>query len=122
MWLLDRLAEECIEQAIARGDLDDLPGRGRPLRLEDDAMVPAELRPAYRLLKNAGYLPQEMQLRRDLQDAEALLRAARTEEERATAGPRLRLLLSRLSGSRAGSLLTQEAYLQRIRDRIQRDG
>lgn len=122
MWLLDRLAEECIEQAIARGDLDDVPGRGRPLRLEDDAMVPAELRPAYRLLKNAGYLPQEMQLRRDLQDAEALLRAARTEEERATAGARLRLLLSRLSGSRAGSLLTQEAYLQRIRDRIQRDG
>lgn len=121
MWLLDRLAEERIEQARARGELDDLPGRGRPLRLDDDAMVPAELRPAYRLLKNAGYLPEEMQLRRDIHDAEALLRVARTEEERATAGARLRLLLSRLSGSRAACLLTQEAYLQRIRDRIQHD-
>lgn len=121
MWLLDRLAEERIEQVRARGELDDLPGRGRPLRLDDDAMVPADLRPAYRLLKNAGYLPEEMQLRRDIHDAEALLRVARTEEERATAGARLRLLLSRLSGSRAACLLTQEAYLQRIRDRIQHD-
>lgn len=121
MWLLDRLAEERIEQARARGELDDLPGRGRPLRLDDDAMVPAELRPAYRLLKNAGYLPEEMQLHRDIHDAEALLCAARTEEERATAGARLRLLLSRLGGSRAACLLTQEAYLQRIRDRIQHD-
>lgn len=121
MWLLDRLAEERIERALARGELDDLPGRGRPLHLDDDAMVPPELRPAYRLLKNAGYLPEDMRLRRDLQDAEALLRAARTEEERATAGARLRLLLSRMSGSRASSLLTQEAYLQRVRDRIQRD-
>lgn len=121
MWLLERLAEERIAQARARGELDDLPGRGRPLHLDDDAMVPAELRPAYRLLKNAGYLPEEMQLRRDLHDAEALLRAARTEEERATAGARLRLLLSRLSGSRAACLLMQEAYLRRIRDRIQHD-
>lgn len=119
MWLLDRLAEERIEQALARGDLDDLPNAGRPLDLDDDSMVPPTLRAAYRLLKNAGYLPEEVALRRRIHDAEELLRVARTEEERATAGTHLRLLLSRLGGRRSASLVTQEAYLQRIRDRIQ---
>lgn len=121
MWLLDQLAEDNIARARERGELDDLPNDGRPLQLDDDSMVPPELRAAYRILKNAGYLPEEMQVRRDLQDAEALLHAARTEEERATAGARVRLLLSRLGDQRAGSLMTQEAYFQRIRDRIQRE-
>lgn len=119
MWLLDRLAEERIEQAIARGELDDLPGRGRPLQLDDDAMVPPELRAGYRVLKNAGFLPEEAALRRRIDDAEELLRLARTQEERATAGARLRLLLSRLGARRAGSLLVEEAYFQRVCGRIQ---
>lgn len=118
MWLLDRLAEERIEQAIARGELDDLPGRGRPLQLDDDAMVPPELRAGYRVLKNAGFLPEEVALRRRIHDAEELLRLARTQEERATAGARLRLLLSRLGARRAGPLLIEEAYFQRVCGRI----
>ncbi|MDZ7749842.1 MAG: DnaJ family domain-containing protein [Halofilum sp. (in: g-proteobacteria)] len=121
MWLLDQLAEDNIARARERGELDDLPSDGRPLRLDDDSMVPPELRAAYRVLKNAGYLPEEMQVRRELHDAEALLHAARTEEERATAGARIRLLLSRLGDRRGGSLLTQEDYFQRIRERIQRE-
>ena len=34
--LLDALAEARIEEAIARGELDGLPGAGRPLVLDDD--------------------------------------------------------------------------------------
>lgn len=121
MWLLDQLAEENIARARERGELDDLPNDGRPLQLDDDSMVPPELRAAYRVLKNAGYLPAELQLRRDIADAEQLLRIARTEEERATAGARLRLLLSRLGDRRAGSLMTEDDYFRRIRARIQRE-
>lgn len=118
MWLLERLAEERIEQAIARGELEDLPDRGRPLDLDDDAMVPPELRAAYRVLKNAGFLPEEVALRRRIHDAEELLRVARSEEERAAAGARLRLLLARLGDRRAGPVVTEEAYFHRIRERI----
>lgn len=119
MWLLDQLAEEAIAQARERGDLDGLPGHGRPLDLGDDALVPPALRPAYRLLKSAGYLPEEARLRGEIASAEALLHAARNEEERARASSQLRLLLDRLGGRRAGSLLTQEAYFQRIRNRLE---
>ncbi|MGD9409261.1 MAG: DUF1992 domain-containing protein, partial [Thiohalocapsa sp.] len=31
MWLIDALAEKKIQEAIERGELDDLPGAGRPL-------------------------------------------------------------------------------------------
>jgi hypothetical protein len=121
MNLLETLAEQRISEARDRGDLEGLPNEGRPLELDDDSMVPPSLRAAYRVLKNAGYLPEELQLRREIHDAEELLRVARTEEERATAGARLRLLLHRLGSTRGDSLMAQEAYYQRIRDRIQRE-
>jgi len=51
------LAEEKIAQAAERGELDDLPGAGKPLELEDDALVPEELRMTFRILRNAGIVP-----------------------------------------------------------------
>ena len=67
------LAERRIEEAIARGELDDLPGAGRPLELDDDRLVPEELRVAYRILKNAGYLPPEMDDLREVGELERLV-------------------------------------------------
>ena len=58
--MFDLLAERRVAEAIARGELDDLPGAGRPLDLDDDALVPEELRAAYRILKNAGIAPPEV--------------------------------------------------------------
>jgi len=118
MWLLDQLAEERIEQAVRRGEFDDLPGAGRPLELDDDSMVSSELRAGYRLLRNAGYLPEEMQVRGDIRDAEQLLRLARDEDERQVAAARLRLLLSRLDRQRGATLACQEAYYRRICERV----
>ena len=61
MLVLELLAERKIEEAIARGEFDNLPGAGRPLELDDDPLVPEDLRAAYRILKNAGYVPPEVQ-------------------------------------------------------------
>jgi hypothetical protein len=54
MLLFELLAEKKIAEAAERGDLDGLPGAGRPLDLEDDALVPEEMRMANRVLRNAG--------------------------------------------------------------------
>ena len=59
--MLDFIAEQRIAEAIANGDFDDLPGSGKPLELDDDSLVPEELRLAYRILKNAGFVPQEIE-------------------------------------------------------------
>jgi len=49
MFLLDQLAEARILNALEKGELSNLPGEGKPLRLDDDSAVPEELRGAYRI-------------------------------------------------------------------------
>lgn len=65
MWLLDQWAERHINDAQAKGEFDDLPGSGEPLALDDDFQIPPELRVGYRLLKNSGCLPPELEQRRE---------------------------------------------------------
>ncbi|MCK7495402.1 MAG: DUF1992 domain-containing protein [Comamonadaceae bacterium] len=59
--LLDALVEQRIARAIAEGAFDDLPGAGKPLILDGDRLIPEDLRVAYRVLKNAGYIPPEIE-------------------------------------------------------------
>lgn len=64
MSIIDDWAEKHILQAIAKGELDNLPNAGKPLEIDDDSHVPAHLKAAYRILKNAGYLPPELEDRK----------------------------------------------------------
>lgn len=68
MQWLSQLAEQRIEEAQARGELDDLPGAGQPLVLDDDRLIPEHQRLAYRILKNSGYLPPELEQHREAVD------------------------------------------------------
>jgi hypothetical protein len=79
---LARIAEARIGEAIERGDLDDLPGSGRPLELEDLSRVPAEMRAAYKVLRNADVLPPELELRRHVHSLGRLIEATADEDER----------------------------------------
>ncbi|MCW3480107.1 DUF1992 domain-containing protein [Neisseriaceae bacterium JH1-16] len=72
---LERLAEERIREAQARGEFEHLPGAGEALQLEDWSQVPAEQRLAYQVLKRAGCVPPELAARR-----EALALAAQLAE------------------------------------------
>lgn len=116
MWLIDRIAERRIREAQQQGEFDNLPGEGAPLALDDDALVPAELRAGYRLLKNAGYLPPQLQLRREIDEAGALIAMARTAEQKQALGKRLNLLLLKLNNGAAGagSLRSEAAYFERL--------
>ena len=91
MWLLDALAERRIEAAQEAGELENLACAGQPIRLDDDRHVPEELRAGYRLLKNAGYLPPELQQLREIRSVESLIAQAQHSEQ-----PRLRRRLARL--------------------------
>ena len=76
---LDDLIESRIRDAQARGEFDHLPGAGRPLPDEDFSQVPEELRVAFRILKNAGCVPPEVEALRDL-DA-MILQLARSGDD-----------------------------------------
>ncbi len=120
MGLFDRLAEARIQQAIERGDLDDLPGAGKPLALEDNTLVPEELRVAYRILRNAGYVPEEVRVRGSIAELERLI-SRLDGEEHAHALRRLELLRARLSAQRGGrvNLQIEDQYRQQVLERLQ---
>ena len=121
MLMLDAIAEERIREAQSRGEFDDLPGAGAPLDLEDDAMVPEELRAAYRLLKNAGYVPPELEIHREIREIEQLLKAATAGAERARLLARINFLLTRsAAGRRHGDLTVQEDYLEKMAEQLER--
>jgi len=122
MNLLDQLAEQRIQEALARGEFTDLPGQGQPLELADDSLVAPELRTAYRLLKNAGCLPPELELRKQIRDLQDLLDGVQAGEEtpsRAQAQRRLQWLRLRLAHEGRSRTLTQSPYLEQVMQRLQ---
>ncbi|MFV0261104.1 MAG: DUF1992 domain-containing protein [Kluyvera sp.] len=82
MWLLDQWAERHITDAQRKGEFDNLPGQGQPLALDDDSAVPEELRSGYRLLKNAGCLPPELEQRKEAMVLADILKGIQREDER----------------------------------------
>ena len=91
------IAERKIAEALARGELANLPGEGRPLALEDDALVPEDLRAAYRVLKNAGFVPPEVETLTEIAQLEALVsREGQDAAARSRAERKLALLRTRV--------------------------
>jgi hypothetical protein len=99
MLIFDSLAEQKIAEAISRGELDDLPGAGRPLELDDDPLIPEELRLAYRILKNAGFAPPEVQALNEIGDLERFLQAPADVAAQARAVKKLALLKTRIEAA-----------------------
>lgn len=77
MGMLSWLAEQRIQEAMRSGEFKDLPGSGKPLELEDLSGVPEELRMSFKIMKNAGLLPEEITLRKECVTLEELLAACR---------------------------------------------
>lgn len=94
MGMFEVIAERKIREAMERGEFDNLSLKGQPIVREELSHVPEELRMGYKVLKNAGVLPEELELRKEIVTLEALLDACRDEEERA--GVKRRLTARRL--------------------------
>ena len=110
------IAEQRIEDAIARGELDNLPGAGRPLDLDEDLLVPADVRMAYRILRNAGFVPPELAERRQAATLRTLIAVAADEAERRRACGRLALLELRLEAR--GARLCDTGYYHAVAARV----
>jgi hypothetical protein len=63
----EKIAEEKIREAMERGEFDNLPGSGKPLQgLDSYFATPEGLRLGFSVLKNAGFLPEEMTLLKEI--------------------------------------------------------
>jgi hypothetical protein len=100
---LHKIAEERIQNAQKEGLFDNLPGKGKPLRLDDDSGVPEDLRLAFKILKNSNCLPIEMEMRKEIFNLRQLLNAAIDPETRRELRRELNLLILKLNVRRRGA-------------------
>ena len=117
----ESVVERQIREAQERGEFDNLPGAGKPLELDDDRLVPAEVRIAYRVLKNSGYVPPEVLERREIAELEATLPAIVEAGERSRGLQKLALLRTRLGARRAGVLHRNAYYERKIIEKLGKD-
>ena len=122
MWLLDQWAERHILDAQRKGELDNLPGSGEPLSLDDDSHVPAELRAGYRLLKNAGCLPPELEHREEAVMLTDLLKGVQESDPRyAELSRRLALLELKLRQAGLNTDFLRGDYADKLLHKIKEE-
>lgn len=69
------IADRLIEEAMARGEFDDLPGRGKPLDLRETEAERRGEWAAQRMLENSGYKPDWAADRREILEKADAIRA-----------------------------------------------
>ncbi|MEW6600042.1 MAG: DnaJ family domain-containing protein [Nitrospirota bacterium] len=82
MDIFSTIAERKILDALEQGEFDDLPGKGKPLVFEDETWIPEDLRAVYRILKNSGYVPPELELRNEIINLKSLISTIDDDQER----------------------------------------
>jgi hypothetical protein len=82
MNIFARIAERRIREAMENGEFDNLEGMGKPITFEDETMIPEDLRMVYRILKNAGCIPPELELKNEVVNMSALINTIDDDKER----------------------------------------
>jgi len=114
------IAEQKIAQAMKERDLTDSEWKNKPLPLNNDQFVPEDLKMAYKLLKNSGYLPPEIEQRKEVQRLEDLIVATEDEHERVKQMKKLSVVLMKVDAQRnfSSNIANQQDYYRRVVERV----
>ena len=63
---IESAIEKQIKEAMARGEFDNLAGKGKPLDLEAYFNTPEDLRMAYSILKSNDFVPEEVEIMKEI--------------------------------------------------------
>ncbi len=112
----EKLIEEKIKKAQENGEFDNLPGKGKPLDLEDERRIPEELRLSHKILKNANCLPPELELRNEISQMTELLGGIPDEAEKYRQIKLINLKITRLNmmGHSSPLLDQDQIYFKKI--------
>lgn len=112
--------EKRIKEAEEEGAFDNLPGKYKPIRLEDYSNIPDDLRIAYKILKNAGLLPPELQLKKEILRMEDLLENISDEKEAYKLIKEINFKIMKLNmmGKRSPLLEENQIYYKKVLEKI----
>ncbi len=114
------IAEQRIRESMDKGEFSELPGQGQPLDLDDGANVPPELRMAWRLLKNGGYLDDAGEKPNSADSLEDMLRGSPDERAKLRQMLKLQVVEARFSrqGGRGLNLDKDAEYQDKVVGRM----
>lgn len=120
--VISMVAEKRIEEALKDGTFDNIPGQGKPLELEDDSHIAPELRMAYKILRNAGCLPPELEERKEINRLVELLDECEDEQLKVRQIQKIRFLIQRSKQRFHRSIVLEEddPYYAQILSRLDR--
>jgi hypothetical protein len=116
----EKIVEQRIKEAMDKGEFDNLPGKGKPIPLEDDSHVPEDLRLAYKLLKNADCLPPELLEKKEILQMEDMLTTIPDEKERYKLIKKINFKIMKLNmmGKKSPLLEEKQVYFKKLIDKI----
>lgn len=114
------VSEDKIRRAIKEGKFDNLEGKGKPLPPDEAMNLPAELRMAYRMLKNSGYVPAEIAEEREIVRTIDLLEHMEDEGERYRQMQKLDVMIMKMNEKRGRPvhLDPTDEYYRRIVEKV----
>ena len=68
--------EQKIKEAMERGEFDNLSGAGKPLDLEAYFNTPEDLRMAFSMLKSNEFVPEEVEIFKEIAELDEKIRAS----------------------------------------------
>ena len=80
---IESAIEQQIKEAMARGEFDNLAGSGKPLDLEAYFNTPENLRMAYSMLKSNDFVPEEVEIMKEISGLKERLGTAAGESDAA---------------------------------------
>ncbi|MCJ7772517.1 MAG: DUF1992 domain-containing protein [Desulfobacterales bacterium] len=78
----ENLVEAKIKKAMDEGAFKNLQGKGKPIDLSKYYGMPEHLRLGYQILKNAGYIPEEVRLKKEMELIKEKMRKCRSEKSK----------------------------------------
>ncbi|MBI9085255.1 MAG: DUF1992 domain-containing protein [Desulfobacterales bacterium] len=117
----DKIVEARIKGAQRRGDFDNLPGVGQPLVFDDDRHVPEDLRMAYKVLKNADFVPPEIEVRKEIRRTQDLLDGEKDIADKYNALKKLNFMIMKVNTMRSGRIAFEvpQQYASLVVDKIE---
>ncbi len=120
MFGMQKIIEHKIREAQEKGDFDNLPGKGAPVKYEDDRHIPEDLRLPYKILKNANCVPPEVSVRNEIRQMEDMLGNLSDEKEKYRHIKKINYLVLQLNTMRKTSPLLEETeiYYKKVVDKL----
>jgi hypothetical protein len=117
-----KIVEKRIKEAQKKGDFDDLPGQGSPLKYDDDRHIPEDLRLAHKILKNADCLPPEIEEKKEIRQMEDMLANIPDEKEKYKLIKKINYKIMKLNmmGKKSPLIEEKQLYYKKLVERLEK--